>query len=222
MKTHAIWVLVLSVGACVVGPAQAAVVDTLEDIGADGTAVTQRILDGVTFTITTAAGPLEAATYFGFDTDMDAFGGAFGDADRPLFPNNVSAEKFLSVLDIDLAAPIVFTFSSPIQGFGLTTLDLLEVGVPPDDWIRLSAFDQADQLVDEDVITGPQGDSGLDLDLAVSSPTVNIVKVQLDADIDPGYSGYGIDDFTLTVPEPATVLFTAVGGLLLLLRRRHT
>jgi hypothetical protein len=178
--------------------------DTLEDIGPDGTPITSRTIGGVTVSISTASGrSLEARTYF--DSSPNAFGGAGGAANAPAIPGNISLTRFISTVDRALTpdnwafgqvAPIIFDFSSPVQLFGLTTIDLLEGGGS----LTLRAYDATGNVIAEQTRSGPQGGSGLDLGWQVSA--ANIVQVQLLGTIDDGVGGYGIDDLILDpVPD---------------------
>ena len=173
--------------------------DTLEDIGPDGTPITSRTIGGVTVSISTASGKsLEARTYF--DSVPNAFGGAGGGANAPAIPGNVSLTRFISTVDraftpnnwaFGQVAPIIFDFSSPIQRFGLTTVDLLEGNGS----LTFRAYDAGGNIVAEQTRTGPQGGSGLDLDWQVAA--ASIVQVQLLGTIEDGVGGYGIDDLIL-------------------------
>lgn len=173
--------------------------DPLEDIGPDGTPVTTRTIGGVAVTISTASGKsLEARTYF--DPSPNAFGGAGGSANAPANPGNISLTRFISTVDraftpdnwaFGQVAPIIFDFSTPVQRFGLTTIDLLEGNGS----LTFRAYDADGNVVAEQTRSGPQGGSGLDLDWQVSAP--NIVQVQLLGTIADGVGGYGIDDLIL-------------------------
>ncbi|MDP6546053.1 MAG: PEP-CTERM sorting domain-containing protein, partial [Phycisphaerae bacterium] len=148
--------------------------------------------------IATASGTMGARTYGG---GLTAFGGAGGD-NVPLNPENVSGSRFISTATpaTDLfrhVQPITFTFSQPVQSFGLTTLDLLEDGIWPTRKLTLRAFDEGGALIAEHTRTGPQGPSGLDLDWLVASPSQNIVSASLSGSF-PG--GYGIDDLMVGRP----------------------
>ena len=174
-------------------------IDDLEDIGPNCSVVTTRIIDGVTVTITTQGGyPMLANTYN--DSTCLAFSGADDEPNTPLNPGNVSGTRFISHsnypnnLGFPQAQPIIFLFNQPVTFFGLTTLDLCEnndLGAE----LKLQAFDNSNNLIDEHIRTGPQGPSGLDLDWSVSSN--GIVKVLLTGTISLDYPGYGIDDLIL-------------------------
>ena len=202
-------------------PSPGPTVDMLEDIGPDGTPVLSRTIAGVEVTMSSAGGPLGARTYY--DSDPLAFGGIGGALNNsPLVPSNVSLYRFLRTDGAfeGEVLPISFEFSSPIESFGLTTLDLLEYGEPDEATVEIRAYDASDILLDEMVRTGPQGSSGLDLDWLVSSPAQDIVRVELTGTV-RNYCGYGIDDLVLVVPEPATLSLLAVGAGLVIRRRRH-
>lgn len=89
-----------------------AAVDTLEDIGPDGTEVASRVIDGVTVTISVTTGSMEARTYY--DDTPIAFGGA-GGWNIPLHPENVSGNRFIrSYLSFEDIKPIQFHFSAGV------------------------------------------------------------------------------------------------------------
>ncbi len=110
--------------------AQTVFVDDLENIGANWTPITTRVIGGVTVTISTAAGTMTARTYF--DSTSYAFTGAAGNDNAPLVPANVSGSRFISTSGQNSHfmdhQPITFDFSTPVGAFGLTTIDLLESG----------------------------------------------------------------------------------------------
>ena len=178
-------------------------VDGLEDIGPDNTPVTTRLIDGVTVTISTDTGlQMQACTYY--DSTARAFNGKDLADNAPLNPGNVSGTRFISTLGANSrfqnVEPITFEFDQPVTSFGLTTLDLLEDEEDPTTTLRLQAFDASDALVDEQVRTGEQGPSGLDLDWSVTG--TGIVKVRLTGSITGAdIGGYGIDDLVLTIPK---------------------
>ena len=175
------------------------VTDTLEDIGSDGTAVTDRLIDGVIVTISNASGVnMEARTYFN-DTFV-AFNGAAGNND-PLNPRNVSGSRFISTsgfgVGINKAQPIIFDFSKPVMGFGLTSLDLLEIGVSQTDFVTLEALDSTGFVIDSHTRIGPQATSGIDLDWFVSSSSADILQARLLSSNLGTADGYGIDDLVV-------------------------
>ncbi len=195
------------------------IVDTLEDIGPDGTPVASRSLSGITIGIaTTGAAQMAAFTYN--VANPKAFDGAGGSSNVPLNPGNVSGSRFIAGLDsgIEFDQPIVFTFSEGVLGFGLTTLDLLEgPGGLPSFFVALEARDAQGTVLDIQTRTGNQGPGGLDLDWFVSSPTANITEARLVSNIPCTFGcGYGIDDLVLdtqdsTVPEPSALLLIIAG-----------
>jgi hypothetical protein len=187
--------------------------DDLEDIGSDNTVITTRVIDGVTVTISTGGGyPMRACTYN--DDTFYAFAGAGGATNVPLNPGNVSGTRFISSNVADgnssfpYVKPIIFEFDRPVTFFGLTTLDLCETG-DTTAWPRVRAYDASDNLVDNHVRYGPQGDSGLDLNWSVSG--AGMMKVELTGDISPDYGGYGIDDLMLAAPPEVVPTFTWAG-----------
>jgi hypothetical protein len=178
--------------------------------------VTSRTLNGVTVTLEVDAGdPFRARTYGAFGTQ--AFSGT--DVDTPLVPGNVSGGidgNFISTTDQwDASSPFTFNFSEAVQGFGLTTIDVLEAGVAAGTAVTMTAWSGLNgtgTILATDTKTGPQGASGLDLDFWVSVGSNQIWSVTIgnsSGEIGAGYTGYGIDDLVLTlagdgvVPEPA-------------------
>jgi len=199
--------------ACV-APGVLASVDPLEDIGPTYTVVTDRTIDGVTVTITTASGrDMLAVTYF--DEGSPCFLGAGDVVNAPLVPGNVSGTRFISTADdIDGDMPIVFAFSEPIGLFGLTTVDVLEdVETSGDAEVRLQGW-SGTTLLDEHVRTGIQAGSGLDLDWRVwhAAGLTHAVLLRTGGTIS---AGYGIDDLEvllLSVPNESAT-WSRVKGL---------
>ena len=183
-------------------------VDDFEDLGANYTQIHSRVIEGVTVTLSNASGlPFLAVTYF--DSGSPSFAGAGDQVNAPLEPARVSGARFISTADnINTDMPIVFEFSTPVGIFGLTTLDVLEdVETSPDAEVRLQGYN-GDTLVAEHVMTGIQGNSGLDLDWEITSQEgiTRAVLVCTAGTISPGY---GIDDLvlvTLVVPAESTTL----------------
>ncbi len=207
MRYVALQLVIVLFLAVIVSPAQGGV-DDLETIGPDLTPVTQRIIDGVTVTISTTAGvDLLARTY---GVLPSAFGGAGGADNEPLNPGNVSGSRFISSSGFaggfDSVQPIIFEFSAPLVSFGLTTIDLLEDGAPSSDFVVLRAFDTTNTLVAEVLRAGPWGASGLDLDWLVVFHS-GITKVHLSGLVTAN-PGFGIDDIVLmplqTIPVEST------------------
>ena len=175
-----------------------AAIDDFEDIGPDCTPVTTRVIHGVTVTISTHGEyPMTARTYY--DSVCWAFMGVSGHND-PLNPENVSGTRFISsfiedgYIGFPQAQPIIFQFDQPVTLFGLTTLDLCE-NDDPNPELRLQAFNQSNNKIDEHRRSGPQGQGGLDLDWVVTGN--GIVKVLLTGTTSDYYKGYGIDDLVL-------------------------
>jgi len=202
----------------VYGPAWGITIDTLENIGPNGSTITQRIIGNVTVDLTVGSGgSLVAGTYY--DSSFFLFGGATESLNRnndPLNPSNVSLSRFFRVSGVSATshvAPIIFDFSAPIKEFGLTTIDLLENKGGGDDWVTIYAYDRNGNIVDEHTRIGRQGPSGLDLDWYVNSSEYNIVQAQMVSHI-TNYSGHGIDDIYInSVPEPATFILFILGLL---------
>ena len=205
------------------------IVDTLEDIGANGTVVNSRTIGDVEVNISTRNNrDLFANTYF--DNSISAFGGANGQINTPLNPGNVSGSRFISTGvtgnfndSFDQVNPITFSFSEPILGFGLTTIDLLEAGVTSNNFLTLSVFDASNNLIDSQTRTGPQGTTGLDLDWFISSENANIFSAILSGNVVANTAGYGIDDLvvvaddsTESIPESSNligIVFVTLLGL---------
>ena len=94
--------------------------------------VTERTIEGVTITLSIANGFLLGAhTYF------DGTPLAFGGPNAPGTPENVSLTRFISTLDASFGAAIAFEFSAPVTQFGITTIDLLQVGSIASEFIAL-------------------------------------------------------------------------------------
>ncbi len=99
----------------------------------DGTPLVACTISGVTVSMkNNSTNPLSVRTYE--TSDWIAFLGS-GAHNKPQDPSQVSYDRFIStVYEPDhsglfaAAQPITFTFSVPVDRFGLTTLDLLETG----------------------------------------------------------------------------------------------
>ena len=207
--------LFLAITLCLIGiksnVAWGLAIDTLEDIGPNGSTITQRLIDGVLVDITVGSGgSLIAGTYY--DPSFFLFGGATEYLNRnndPLNPSSVSLDRFVN---INVGSgniyfpPLTFDFSSPISEFGLTTIDLLENKTGADDWVTFYAYDSHGNILDEHTRIGRQGLSGLDLDWSLSSAENNITQVVMISMI-TAYSGHGIDDIYLdAAPVPEDTL----------------
>lgn len=229
------FILALVLGACL-GSAHGSTlhVDTFEDLGVNWSQVTQRTIAGIDVSISiVGGGNVVAGTYnvpyLGYDDPDYMFGGAVCRCNDPLNPENVSLDRFVS-WDWDsldgINPAIVFDFAAGVDGFGLTTVDLLEDFPNTEtDWVSLKAFDASGNLISEHTRVGNFGPSGFDLDWFVSSDTSNIVKVQLLRQI-THRGGYAIDDLVLSsstaIPIPAAAwLFGSALGLLAWMRRRN-
>ena len=183
--------------------AESRALDDLGDIGVDGTTVTERTIYGTTVDIDFTTGTMTARTYGSGPT---AFDGAGGSSNVLLDPDSVSGAlgRFVSTSSATSGyfsdvTPIDFTFSTPIQSFGLTTVDLMETGLPVAETVTFRAYNSSDVLVAEQIRTGPQGASGLDLNWLVTSSQQDIVRVSLSGTITSG-DGYGIDDVVVGLP----------------------
>lgn len=184
-------------------------VDTFEDLGADGTPVPSRVLEGITITLSNAgATPLTARTY-GSGTDV-AFTGAGGGTNVPKYPEQVSGTRFISASEgsdtFNTDAPIVFTLSEPVAAFGLTTLDLME-SFAGTHHVVLRAFDGGGAVVAEHERNGDQDTSGATLLWRVASDVADIEEVHLLGQVPSNSAGYGIDDvFIRKDPIPPIVI----------------
>ncbi len=212
----------------------AIITDPLEDIGPDGTAVTNRLIgigDGNIAVTISNSGTAEMGARTYVDNSPAAFTGAGlfpRNRNTPLNPGNVSGKRFISTVvgaegTLNSVQPIVFGFSTPVQGFGLTTLDLLENSESASAFVTLQALDSSGQIVATQTRTGPQGPSGLDLDWFVSSELPEITEVHLVSNMSSRFAGYGIDDLVLQpVPLPAAVWMFGSGLVMLLACVSHT
>ena len=170
--------------------------DTLEDLPEDGTPIHQRVIDGVTVSISNENGdPLFAATYD--DCTPAIFGGVDGACNVPLNRSQVSGRRFIGRCDPPALVTLFFELDPPATAFGLTTLDLLETSSDPDDHddmvLSLVAYDVDGIMVDIHIRQGPQDASGLDLDWFVQSDTGDISWVELTGFVGSGFC-FGIDD----------------------------
>lgn len=172
--------------------------DSLEDIGVDGSAFESRMIDGVSVLLATARGAAICATYC--DSSPLMFSGTpdCTSQNYPAQPANVSGTRFIGGPDGGFihAQPFEFVFSEPVAAFGLTTLDLLEQGDPNGDraYVSLVAFDVEGNVVAEHRRSGAQGLSGLDLDWLVEVGQPVIVRATLGGEVDQAWDGHGLDD----------------------------
>jgi len=173
-------------------------IDTLEDIGANDTEITERIIGGVTVTISVdSGGKMVAGTYY--DSSYVLFGGP----NAPLNPGNISLSRFIGLNYGSVRVPnVTFDFSTPVREFGITTIDLLQTGAASTDNITFQAFNSAASLVDQVSLTGVQGLNGLDLDWHLFSAAGDIVQVKMLNTITRS-GGHGFDDILIgTVAVP--------------------
>jgi hypothetical protein len=191
-------------------------IDDFEDPGPNYTVISERVIEGITITLSNARGwPFLLVTYN--DPSSHCFVGANDGINAPADPAGVSGTRFISTADdINLDMPIVFDFSTPVGIFGLTTIDVLEdVETSADAEVRLQGFN-GDQLVAEHVMTGIQGGSGVVLNWEITSEQgfTRAVLVRTAGTIS---AGYGIDDLevvSLAVPTENTTF----GGVKALFR----
>lgn len=211
--------LVMAMGLLVFGISEIAcaylVTDTLEDIGPDGSAVTSRVIGDITVTINNSGSTLMGARTYD-PSALGAFKGKDREVNTPLDPTSVSGSRFISTSPdqtINYAQPIIFDFSAPVLGFGLTTIDLLENAATNNRYVTLDAYNSLGEVVASQARTGPQGPSGLDLDWFIFSDNQNITQVKLRTNITHGYGpGYGLDDLVVqTVPIPSSILLLSTG-----------
>jgi alpha-tubulin suppressor-like RCC1 family protein len=202
MKTLIFTLIPVLLFASIVLGAESRAVDTfLVDVGDDGTPVASRIINGVTAYIATASGTMGARTY---DGGLTAFVGPGGSSNTPLNPENVSGTRFVSTSIspsgyFQNIQPITFTFSEPVQSFGLTTLDLMTTNIGATETVTLQAFNASGDTVGQVTRSGPQGEEGVDLDWLVQSNGQDIAKATLTGAIVTG-GGYGIDDLMVGRP----------------------
>lgn len=190
-----------------VRPANAQVVDDLDNIGEDCSSVTTRVIGGVTVSISTQAGyDLTARTYD--DSECRAFSGLNNAANAPLNPAQVSLPRFISSCGPEGGCfpdpnAVIFDLDAPVTFFQLTTIDLLELDCQPDTvTLTLTAWDSAGEIVHTDSRTGAEGPSGLALNWSVMSDQGDqIVKVTLTGANLDGCGGYGIDDLILDASD---------------------
>lgn len=195
----------------------AAVIDTFEDIGANGTVINNRIIDGVTVSLSTNTGAkFSAATYF---SGLFAFAGQPGAMNNPLVPSNVSGSRFIStqvnVVPLSDTLKLNFNFSEGISEFGFTMLDF-EIGMG-----ELTAYDSNDNVVDSFTYgyTGAYdpANSGVDTDWLVTSVNGNISYAIFSTVGANSGGGYGIDDMLVSsVPVPGAVWLFGSGLLSLI------
>ena len=211
-------------GLCATTASATLVFDDLENIGADGTDVTQRQIGDVLVSMGTASGMALSARTYG-STDLPAFWGMSDALNTPSASERLSGSRFLSTSIVNPAEPgslftannpIWFEFDQDVVEFGLTTLDLLEQGSGSTDWLALRAYDIFGNLLDEQIRTGAQGAAGVDLRWSVASEGASIARVELVGDIVATYGGFGIDDLAVAasvIPAPASLVVLAVAGL---------
>jgi len=172
-------------------------VDTLEDLGPDGSVVPPRVIEGVTVTIShSGASALTARTYGA--TNDPAFTGVGGQINVPDSPEQVSGTRFMSTANgsgdsFNADVPIVFSLSEPVAAFGITTMDLLESSGGTNQVI-MRAYDGSGTLVAEHERNGDQNFSGVTLLWRVASDSVNIERVELEGQVPSANDGYGMDD----------------------------
>jgi hypothetical protein len=216
-----------------------AVIDDLEDIGADNTVVSVRVGKGV------ESGKdfqIEISSSGSADIQSRTYGSssirAFGASNTPT-DGAASGSRFVSTTTIGTGSslfqnndPIVFDFvhtsdstAYPINAFGLKTLHLgRDPGTGGSDTLTLTAFDSSGGVVDSQTFTGGQGVASPTLEFLVRSFGVGdnspiITRAELSGNMT---GGFGIDDLLYLVPEPATLALFAAGTVGLLWRRRRT
>ena len=191
-------------------------VDDFEDLGANFTVVSTRVIAGVTVTLDNARGwPFLSVGYH--DTASHSFLGAGDLVNAPDDPGNVSGSRFVSTADdINRDMPLTFSFDSPLGIFGLTTIDVLEdVDTSPDAEVRLRGYNGA-TLVAEHVMTGIQGPSGVTLQWQITSAE-GITRAELVRTAGTISAGYGFDDMVV-VPLPVASEAATFGRLKALYR----
>ncbi|MEN1705055.1 MAG: hypothetical protein AAGJ54_06015 [Planctomycetota bacterium] len=218
----AVVVLGVSAGSC----AAQVVTDTFEDL-LDSQSVISRSIGPYTYTISTATGAVFTSRTYGVSTPL-AFGGGSLPDNTPLNPAEVSGVRFISTVTnnasadrFDTVSPIEFAFAEPIQGFGVTTLDLLEE-TSAASFLEIQLFDADDNLVATDRVTGSQGGSGIDVDLFAEASDQVVVRAVLTGEINRGFA-YGLDDVVIFAPDPipSPVTWPVLGGVVLAMRRQR-
>lgn len=211
-------------GLCAAPASAALVFDNLENLPVDGTEVTQRVIGDVTVDMGTASGMYLSSRTYG-SVDLPAFWGDADELNKPLAGDELSGSRFLSTSVVNPAQmdtlfsaqnPIWFEFDQEVEEFALTTIDLLEEGVRPSDFLALRAYDALGNLLDEQIRTGVQGGSGVDLDWSVFSDSGQIARVELSGNIISGYAGFGIDDIAVSpavIPGPASLAVLSIAGI---------
>ncbi|MEQ8765949.1 MAG: hypothetical protein RL885_18670 [Planctomycetota bacterium] len=175
--------------------------DDFEDLGPDGSPVTERQIGPIHVTLGCPDGVVFSARTYG-DGTRRSFDGPRGASNSPLNPQSVSGRRFLATEELNggrsvgfsAASPLIFELEPAVQLFGMTTLDLLEDAEDPSASVSLRAFDRDGRIVAEMSRGGEQGPSGLDLDWRVVAEAPVITRVELRAFGTLLRSGYGLDD----------------------------
>ena len=183
------------------------------DDAAIGTSVSSIDVAGVTVGVTANSGLLRTYSYGPLDSgEAVAFKNVANALDNVAASGStVTDPVFLSPTHpidcpietcTDTATAINFSFSRPVQGFGLTTLNLLTNMVSATSTVRLQGLDSNGLLIDEVIHTGPQGATGVALDFAVRGSSELIASAVLlisqNAASPPAVDqGFGLDDFSV-------------------------
>lgn len=190
---------------CSLGTANASSYGFDDLLDPDGTPVGSCDVGGVHVAIeNSSTNPTTLRTYE--SSTWVAFSGHAAHND-PLDPGEVSYPRFISTVDDQVntgffneAQPITFTFGEPVQGFCLTTLDLLEHGAGAGSHVELTAYDEDWVQIDQHARTGEQGASGLALVWEVTADAIKYVR--LTGVVASGQGGYGLDCLTIGQPCP--------------------
>ncbi len=192
----------------------ATMIDTFEDIGANGTTINNRVIDGINVSLGTNTGAVFAAVTYFMEPPFAFAGQPAAVYNNPLTPSNVSGSRFISTAAngayLNDTLKLVFGFSQDVKEFGFTTIDF------EDGSGTLTAYDGNDNVVDSFTVSYPgfnQATSGIDVDWLVSSQQGDI-SYAVFSTVGIGGGGYGIDDMLVTaVPVPAAIWLFGSGLL---------
>lgn len=188
-------------------------IDTFEDLGADGSIVSSRIIDGVEVSFSNNKGANMVALTYG-DSGVNAFVGDGGAWNTPAVPSNVSGSRFISTWTnsgingsnayLDGTLQLFFTFSEGIDAFGFTTIDVEHGNA------SLAVFDINDTLLGWQNYNNISG-NGIDLDWFVQTNNSDIAYARFAS---TGTGAYGIDDMLVAsaVPTPAPTVVWLIGS----------
>lgn len=150
---------------CLYQQCRQCIIDTLEDLGPDGTITNSRVIDGVTVSMSNTAGiNMVALSYAPYVTDPAYYSFLNGGVrNAPANPGNVSGSRFISTYAsnpdnqtgaINNIGVMRFEFSSLVNSFGFTTLDVLELDNLATNFASLTAYDSIGNILDATLLTG--------------------------------------------------------------------